>query len=244
MTWQDAVLPTAILLMAGTIKGVIGLGLPAVSVGVLGLFMPPVQAAAILVVPSIVTNIWQGVAGAQFARVLRRIWPLLVGVLVGAWLGSGSLSANGSGHARFWLGIVLAVYGVYGLLGRRLVVPPHWEIWLAPLVGVVTGAVTTTTGVSTMPLIIYLAGLERFERGEVVQALGITFTLCSLCLGSDLLGRSQFDNTLLIATCLAVIPALVGMQFGQMVARRISPLLFRRCFFSGMVLLGVQLARH
>ncbi len=46
-------------LLAGFVKGVIGLGLPTVSIGLLGLLMTPAQAAAILVVPSLVTNIWQ-----------------------------------------------------------------------------------------------------------------------------------------------------------------------------------------
>ena len=37
-------------LLAGFVKGVIGMGLPTVSIGLLGLLMTPIQAAAILVV--------------------------------------------------------------------------------------------------------------------------------------------------------------------------------------------------
>lgn len=44
-------------LLAGFVKGVVGLGLPTVSVGLLGLAMPPMQAAALLIVPSMVTNV-------------------------------------------------------------------------------------------------------------------------------------------------------------------------------------------
>ncbi|MGZ8197008.1 MAG: sulfite exporter TauE/SafE family protein, partial [Burkholderiales bacterium] len=44
--------------LAGMVKGVIGMGLPIVAMGLLVLFMPPAQAAAVLVVPSLVTNIW------------------------------------------------------------------------------------------------------------------------------------------------------------------------------------------
>ena len=49
--------------LAGFVKGVIGLGLPTVSIGLLGLLMTPAEAAAILVVPSLVTNIWQAAVG-------------------------------------------------------------------------------------------------------------------------------------------------------------------------------------
>jgi uncharacterized membrane protein YfcA len=44
----------AVFLLAGFVKGVIGLGLPTVAVGLLSLVMPPVQAAALLIVPSMV----------------------------------------------------------------------------------------------------------------------------------------------------------------------------------------------
>ena len=52
----------AIFLLAGFVKGVIGMGLPTVAVGVLGLLMSPSQAAAVLILPSLVTNIWQAFA--------------------------------------------------------------------------------------------------------------------------------------------------------------------------------------
>ena len=59
-------------LLAGFVKGVIGLGLPTVSIGLLGLLMTPAQAAAILVVPSLVTNVWQAVVGGGFLALARR----------------------------------------------------------------------------------------------------------------------------------------------------------------------------
>ena len=52
-------------LLAGFVKGVIGMGLPTVSIGLLGLLLTPAQAAAILVVPSLATNIWQFAAGVR-----------------------------------------------------------------------------------------------------------------------------------------------------------------------------------
>ena len=70
-------------LLAGFVKGVIGLGLPTVSIGLLGLLMTPAQAAAILVVPSLVTNIWQAAVGGGLLALARRLWPLLAGICIG-----------------------------------------------------------------------------------------------------------------------------------------------------------------
>ena len=69
----------AIFLLAGFVKGMIGMGLPTVAVGLLGLMMTPSQAAAILIVPSLVTNVWQALAGGHLRAVAARLWPMLVG---------------------------------------------------------------------------------------------------------------------------------------------------------------------
>ena len=54
-----SLLVIATFMLAGTVKGVIGLGLPTVAMGLLGLAMLPAQAAALLIIPSTVTNLWQ-----------------------------------------------------------------------------------------------------------------------------------------------------------------------------------------
>ncbi|MDR3525271.1 MAG: sulfite exporter TauE/SafE family protein [Acetobacteraceae bacterium] len=244
MTLAQAWWPSLVLLLAGLVKGVIGLGLPAIGVGLIGLVMPPVQAAAILVVPSSVTNVWQLAAGPNFRGVFRRLWPLLICILLGTYLGGGTLSGGNTAQIRLWLGIVLASYGVFGLLARRYRVQPRWENWLGPLVGLATGVVTTATGLFMLPLVPYLAGLDGLDREDLVQALGLSFTVSTLGLTVDLLRSHALTQELLIASCIAVLPALIGMQIGTVVRSRISPLWFRRCFYGGMVGLGIELVRH
>src|SRR3546814_5359652 len=66
----------AVFLLAGVVKGVVGLGLPTISMALLALFMPPAPAAALLVVPSLITNLWQARPIHTLAPLLRRIGPL------------------------------------------------------------------------------------------------------------------------------------------------------------------------
>ena len=240
----EFVWPTAVLLLAGFIKGVIGMGLPAVGVGLLGLTMAPVRAAAILVVPGSLTNFWQLFTGPNLRRVFKRMWPLQVGIVVGCLLGAGTISGPNTHAIRIFLGAVLAIYAAYGLVARRLRVKPQWEVWLGPLVGLGTGLVTAATGLSMLPLAPYLAGLDDMERDDMVQSLGMSFTVSTLVFGADLLGRGVYDRELLLTSCLALIPAVIGMQLGTWVRYRISPQLFRRCFFSAMLMLGIELVRH
>ena len=74
---------TLIFLLAGFVKGSTGLGLPAIVIGLLSLFVPPVQAVALTIVPSFVTNVVQGVVGGHLRTIIRRFWTLIAAVCVG-----------------------------------------------------------------------------------------------------------------------------------------------------------------
>ena len=86
-------------LLAGITKGVIGLGLPTGAIGLLGLLMTPAQAAAILVVPSLVTNVWQVAAGGELLALVRRMWPMLAGICIGTFIGAAWLPSGSSAQA-------------------------------------------------------------------------------------------------------------------------------------------------
>ena len=92
----------ATFLLAGLVKGVIGMGLPTVAMGLLAIVLPPAEAAAILIVPSLVTNVWQLLAGPSFGALARRLWPMMVGVVVGTIAGAGAVLAL-TGALAGWL---------------------------------------------------------------------------------------------------------------------------------------------
>jgi uncharacterized membrane protein YfcA len=224
--------------LAGLVKGTIGLGLPMVAVGLLGLVMPPVEAAALLVVPSLVTNAWQLAAGPGIGTLLRRLWPMLLGIAAGTWLAAGSLTA---GHApAIAMGLALVAYGLFGLARLPLHVPPRLEPLLAPLVGLANGAITAATGTFVLPSVPYLGALG-LTREDLIQALGLSFTVSTLALAAAL-GPALFRTDALAASLLALIPALLGMQAGTWLRARVHPATFRRWFFAGLVALGAHLA--
>src|SRR5271156_1193858 len=114
------IVATLTFLLAGLVKGVIGLGLPTVSMGLLSVVMPPAKAASLLIVPSFVTNVWQLAAGPSFGRLARRLWPMLAGVMVGSLAGTGFLTGSHAGQAAVALGLLLMLYAVLGLNVRAL----------------------------------------------------------------------------------------------------------------------------
>lgn len=229
-------------LLAGTVKGVVGLGLPTISVGLLGLVMPPMQAAALLIVPSMVTNIWQLAAGSSPLAMLRRLWPMLTGICVGTWAMAWLVNAAELPEATAILGIALVAYALLGLASVRFSVAPANEGWLGPVIGAVTGALTALTGVFVIPAVPYLQAIG-LEKDELVQALGLSFSASTIALAVSL-GHSGelLQPAVLGASMLALLPALLGMAGGTWLRKRISAERFRRWFFIGLLLLGSDLA--
>ncbi len=226
---------------AGLVKGVTGMGLPTMAMGVLGALISPLAAASLLIVPSFVTNVWQLFAGPSFGGLLRRLWPMMVAISVGTLLGSRWIASGDTGVTTTVLGISLIVYCTYTLFARQLSVPRHVESWLSPLIGGVTGIVTGGTGVFVIPAVPYLQAL-RLSKDDLVQALGLSFTVSTIALAIGLRAQGAFQSDYLTLSALAVIPSLVGMWAGQCVRNRISPAAFRVGFLVCLLLLGCEMA--
>jgi uncharacterized membrane protein YfcA len=237
-----SLLVLATFLLAGTVKGVIGLGLPTVAMGLLGLAMLPPQAAALLLVPSTVTNLWQLAFGGALRSLLVRLWPMLLMVVLGTGLGTWWLGMGGGHSMTHALGAALLLYALSGLLLPPLRVPATWERWLGPLCGLLTGIVTAATGVFVIPAVPYLQALG-LQRDALVQALGVSFTVSTLALGAGLFWRGEVGGAELGASLVALLPALAGMLLGQWLRQCISAALFKKVFFIGLGVLALHLLR-
>lgn len=226
--------------LAGMVKGAIGLGLPTIAMGLLGLAMAPAQAAALLIIPATLTNLWQLAFGGHLPALLKRLWPMLLAIFVGTAAGSLWLGIEGGHWVVRGLGAALLLYALSGLLLPSLRLAPAHECWLAPLCGLVTGVITSVTGVFVIPAVPYLQALD-LNKDQLVQALGLSFTVSTLALAAGLLWRGALGGAELGASLLTLAPALLGMWLGQWLRQRISTLLFKRVFFIGLGLLGGHL---
>lgn len=230
-------------LLAGFVKGVIGLGLPTVSIGVLGLVMTPAQAAAIMLAPTLITNVWQALAGKDLLPLLKRIWPMLAGICLGTFIAAKWLPGANSGQATIWLGFALIAYAGLGLVKVDLRVSPQAERWLSLPVGVLTGAISVATGVYVIPGTPYMQAL-KMDRHQLVQMLGISFTVSTLALGTALMQAGEIGLSLATPVAIAIVASLAGMGLGQQVRGRIQEKTFRLWFFLGLLGLGIHLALH
>ena len=230
--------------LAGMIKGAIGLGLPAVAMGLLTLFISPFQAATLLIVPSMVTNVWQLFAEGHVLRLVRRFWSLLIGIIVGSVWSVFPTLGHGEFQSEALLGGMLMLYGLYGLFAKNMPNLAPYEKYLSPVMGYLGGALTVATGVIVIPVVPFLQSLH-LKRDDLVQSLGLAFTVSTLCLAVFLqqnpIEAMPFDYKMAL---IALLPALVGMWLGTKIRYRIPEQKFRKVFFCGLVIFGGYMVLH
>ena len=226
-----------IFLLAGAVKGVIGVGLPTVAVGLMTAFIGLHEAVQVVVVPALITNIWQGAVGGHFKALSRRLWPLLAAACIGTWFGAALLVVVAANWLSGGLGVLLAVYSLYSLTMPQVPPPGRWEPLLSPVMGLLAGVAMGAVASFTMPGAVYLQAL-RLPRDELVQAMGIAFTVVTAAQAAALGGHGVLTQGMAATSALALVPAAMGMVAGQKLRHRFSPATFRRLFFVGLLLLG------
>lgn len=226
--------------IAGFVKGVIGLGLPTVAIGLLAVAMTPVQALTIVIIPAIVTNIWQTFAGPYLPDIVRRLWPLMIGTVIGIWACGDLMIGPYARYGSAVLGVLLIVYSTISLRKVQFTVPPSREKAVGGAVGLVTGAVAAATGVQVIPSMPYMQSIGM-EKNELVQALGVFFTTATLAQAFNLTSAGLLNASTALPGVIAMVAAFTGMFVGQAVRTRMEAETFRKWFLIALLLLGLYL---
>lgn len=225
-------------LIAGLVKGIIGLGLPTISLAILVASFDLTTAMALLIMPSLVTNLWQAAVGGNLAYLLKHLWPFLLTASLTIWIGALALSVIDLNRLSILLGALLIIYALVSLSGFRLRINPAFEPWTGSTCGVFNGLLAGMTGSFVFPGVMYLQSL-KFDRHQLVQAMGILFSLSTLMLAVALQSNQLLSIQSGSLSILAVIPALMGMWVGQTIRNKLSEQRFRLVFYYAVLLLGI-----
>ncbi len=231
---------SAAFFIAGAVKGVIGLGLPMVSLALLTVALDLQTAMALLVVPSFVTNLWQSVVGGNAKVILDRLWPFLVTATVTVWVGVAALTRLNPSLLTALLGAQLVTYSLVSLRGIGLTIPIRHEGWAGPLIGSATGVLTGMTGSSVVPGVMFLQAIG-LPRDVLIQAMGMLFAASTLALAAALQQANFLTVDHGILSSAAVLPAIAGMIGGRWIRKGLTEQRFRAVFFIALLMLGVYI---
>ena len=229
----------AVLAVAGVVKGVIGLGLPTIAMGLLGALMTPNQAAAILVVPATLTNVWQMWDGPALKILLRRLWPMLVCALLGTLPAADILTKASVSLTTALLGVILMIYALIGLVGVHFKVSRRAEPLLGPLVGL-NRAYQRRDGYFCRPRRPLRASAQP-RKGRVSAGVG-DFCICLVGGSRAGLGLNNgLNGAVAISAMVALAGAFAGMAIGKALRSQLSIMTFRRWVFVGLLALGASM---
>ncbi len=227
-------------LIGGVVKGVIGLGLPSVSLALLAVIIDLPSAMALIVIPTFFTNVWQALVGGNGKVLVARLWPFFLLAAITVWIGAGALTRVDLAWLSALLGLLLMVYSIVNLGGMHFKTSPRHEVWLGPLLGSMNGVFMGMTGSAVVPGVMYLQSLG-LSRDVLVQAMGILFMVTTLALGIALQQNAFLTVQNGMVSLASLLPAVIGMLFGQRIRQDLSEVWFRRVFFVSLLLLSVYI---
>lgn len=238
MSTEVLVLIFVTFVAAGLVKGTVGLGLPLVAVTVLALPLGLREAIAVVLIPGIVTNFWQALAGPYFKTLARRLWSFMLLCVLGTWLGANILSFASQKVLMTTLGTLVFLYAVFSLSRPQISPPGRAEPILAPLAGALGGLFYGMTSIFLIPGVLFLQALG-LKKDELVQALGMVFILLNFSLISAFVQKGFISLQLALISVFALVPAAIGVYLGQRVRHKVSEELFRKLFFSALLVMGI-----
>lgn len=233
-------LVTATFLFAGFVKGALGLGIPVVALAFMAAPLGLKTAMALFVVPCVIANVWQALAGPHFAELVRRLWTYLAMGCVGTWFGVGVLAGTSGELLLALLGVILCLYSVLSLTRPQIPPPGEREPVFSPIAGGLGGVMFGITGTFLVPGILYLQALG-LKRDAMVQAMGLTFAVITVALAVSFSSRELMPMDMVWASAYAVLPTGAGILLGQRYRSRISEDQFRKLFFSALAVVGVYM---
>lgn len=228
-------------LVAGTVKGVIGAGLPMVAVPTIAMVLDPAMSVAILIVPVVVSNVWQGVQGGLYRDAIRRFWPFLLCLCIFVYGGAQVLSKADPRVMSLVMGCVVIVICAVQLLMGRITIPVKTQRWLNPIAGVVCGIFGGVAGMLAMT-IVYSAAL-RLPKDLLISLLALIALCGTTPLYVNLILNEVLGWREIGLSALGLVPVLAGMMAGKQIRDRISQETFERVLMVALVVIGLNLIR-
>jgi uncharacterized membrane protein YfcA len=233
----------AVLIVGGSAKGALGIGLPLVSVPLTAQFLDLPVVIGLLSVPMIATNIGQALESGGTLPALRRLWPMLAAIAVGTWAGVHLLLEIDRQALNAVVGSIMVVLAGWLLFQPRIAFSPSAERWGGPLVGLLAGMFGGMAGMFGPPLIAYLVGLG-LHPGLFVKYISILFLAATGTLILALGSMGSLSPADLAVSGAAMIPIQLGIVIGRWLRRLCPASVFRGLVLGVLAVGGLDMLRR
>jgi uncharacterized protein len=241
MEWATLYLAFAGLLIAGIVKGATGLGYTTCALPFLVSAIGLKPAMALVIMPAMATNVGMAISGNHVLETLRRFKILYLAMLPGICAGVAILLWINQALAVHTLALAIIAYALLALFKPHFLLPAALEHPLQFPAGFLNGVMTGVTGAQVIPLFPYMMALN-LDPDRMVQAINVAVLISSVALAITLSAAGVMTGSLFMASLLAIVPALLGVEIGTRARRLLSPAEFKRIALFTLLLMGVLMS--
>lgn len=242
-------LPTSVLfaavvvyLLAGLVKGTIGIGLPTAAISLMAQFTDPRTAIALVIMPMLLTNAWQVWRTREHTHRIKQFLPLAASMSISIGVVSLVAPAVSIVLVTLLLGISVVLFAVVSLADAIPELKPRFNRQAQLAAGVSSGIIGGITGVWAPPIVIFMSAIRTDKTTFVAVAGGLLF-MGSLVLGISYAAVGLITPTQALLSLLLVLPALAGFAIGEKIRDRLNEAAFRKVVLWFFLLMGLNLIR-
>ncbi|MEM7545820.1 MAG: sulfite exporter TauE/SafE family protein [Pseudomonadota bacterium] len=232
-----------VFILAGTVKGAIGIGLPTTVIAFLSLVTDPRVAVAVGLLSMVLSNIWQVYREGDVVRTLRRFWPMASVTMVVLFCASFFAAAADGRVILICTGIAIAIFAATSLVGQPPALPPPWERAGQIVSGTASGLMGGFTGIWAPPLLIFLLSL-RLEKTDFVRTIGFLLLLGALPLLAGYVVTGLMTKELFAMSVAMLIPTFLGFTIGERIRRALNPARFQKSVLIFFLIMGLNMIRQ
>ena len=243
MATELILLGFAAFLVAGIIKGTVGIGLPTLSISLMAQFVDPRVAIAMLLIPALVTNSWQIYRGGYVRRSAQLLWPFALAMIVTMYLSALAAPLVSQRLLTAVIGIMVVLWAATSLVKKPMKIPDALDRPLQVLAGLASGAIGGLTAIWSPPMVMYLLARHN-DKEDFVRFTGFLILCGSIPLVLGYISNGLLTPQLAMVSAIMVVPTLIGFSVGEQLRRRLDSDQFQKVVLCIFCLMGLNLIRR
>ncbi len=232
-----------VFLLAGTVKGAIGIGLPTTIIAFMSQVTDPRVAVALGLASMVLANVWQVHREGQGIVALRRFWPMALTTAIVLFAASFFAAGADGNLILASTGVAIGVFAATSLIGTPPRLPERWERPGQILAGSVAGLMGGFTGIWAPPMLVFLLSL-RLDKSEFVRSIGVLLLLGAIPLLAGYLASGLMTGEMLLWSAVLLIPTFAGFSIGERIRRRLDPARFQKALLIFFLIMGLNMIRQ
>jgi len=219
-----------VFLVAGIVKGTVGIGLPTISISMMAQFADPRLAIALLLAPALVSNSWQVYRGGNVGQTIRRLWPYGLSLAVVLYFSSLFAPQVPTATLVAGIGVLVVIWVLTSFVREPPPVTASFDRPLQFICGVVSGAIGGLTAIWSPPMVMYLLA-SRCSKEDFVRYTGFLILCGTIPLTMGYMRNGLLDKTIAIGSILMIVPTLAGFAIGEKIRHRLGAEQFQKHSF-------------